>query len=182
MLELLRRQWWLVVLRGAVAVLFGILAVAWPGITVLALAVLWGAYVLVDGIAAAVIGLTGGPIPGADRWAHVLLGALGVLTGALALVWPEITVLVLLLLIAAWSIVAGVLQVAAAIRLRKVIDNEWLLALTGVIALALGVLLIVQPAEGALALVVAIGIFAAVWGMALIVLGFRLRSFGRSFG
>jgi uncharacterized membrane protein HdeD (DUF308 family) len=174
MLELLARRWQLVVLRGVVAVLFGVVAIAWPGITVLSLALLFGAYTLLDGISALTMGFGHGT--GSDRMYMVLLGILGVVAGLISLIWPQITVIVLLVIIAVWAIVAGVTQIAAAIRLRKVIRNEWFLALTGAVALVLGVLLIVQPAEGAIALVVAIATFALAWGIVLIVLGLRLRT------
>lgn len=173
MLELLSRRWWLIVLRGVVAVVFGLLAVAWPEITVLALALLWGVYVLADGISAAMIGFAGA---GQERAIHLGIGVLGVLTGVLALVWPGITALVLLVVIAVWAIVAGVMQIAAAVRLRKVIQREWFLAVSGAVSLVLGLLLIVQPAEGAIALVIAIATFVIAWGVVLIVLGFRLRA------
>lgn len=159
-------------LRGVVAVLFGILAIAWPGITVLALALLFGVYTLLDGITSIVMGIG----QGTDRVYLITLGVLGVVAGVIALVWPRITVVVLLVVIAVWAIFAGIMQIAAAIRLRKVIRNEWFLALSGVVALVLGLLLIVQPAEGAIALVIAIATFAVVWGLTLVVLGFRLRT------
>jgi uncharacterized membrane protein HdeD (DUF308 family) len=172
MLELLARRWQLVVLRGVVAVLFGIVAIIWPEITVLSLALLFGAYTLIDGITALVMGIG----QGTDRIYLIMLGVLGIAAGLISLIWPQITVIVLLVVIAVWAIVAGVTQIAAAIRLRKVIRNEWFLALSGVIALVLGLLLIVQPTEGAIALVIAIATFALVWGITLIVLGFRLRT------
>ena len=175
MLELLSRRWHLVVLRGVVAVLFGITAIAWPEITVLVLALLWGVYTLLDGVASVAMGMG----RGTDRMYMVLLGVLGIAIGVGALVWPEITVIVLLVMIAAWAIVAGVVQIAAAVRLRKVIKGEWFLATSGAFTLVLGLLLIVQPAEGAIALVVAIATFALAWGLVLIVLGFRLRLLGR---
>jgi uncharacterized membrane protein HdeD (DUF308 family) len=170
-LELLSRRWHLVVLRGVVAILFGVVAIAWPEITVLALALLWGVYMLLDGVSSIAMAMG----QGSDRMYLILLGVLGIASGALALMWPRITVIVLLVLIAAWAIVAGVVQIAAAIRLRKLIRNEWFLALTGAVALILGLLLIVQPAEGAIALLVAIATFAIAWGVVLVVLGFRLR-------
>lgn len=154
--------------------LFGVFAIAWPGITVLTLALLFGAYTLLDGISALTMGFGQGA--GTDKVYLIGLGVLGVIAGLVALIWPQITVIVLLVIIAVWAIIAGVMQIAAAIRLRKVIRNEWFLALSGVVALVLGVLLIVQPAEGAIALVIAIATFALVWGIVLIVLGFRLRA------
>lgn len=147
----------------------------WPEITVLSLALLFGAYTLLDGVTALMMGLG----RGTDRGYLIALGVLGIGAGLVALVWPQITVIVLLVVIAVWAIIAGVMQIAAAIRLRKVIRNEWFLALSGVVALVLGLLLIVQPAEGAIALLVAIATFALVWGVVLIVLGFRLRVLAR---
>lgn len=171
MLELLSRRWHLVVLRGVVAILFGVVAIAWPEITVLALALLWGAYMLMDGIASIAMAMG----QGTDRMYIILLGILGIAAGIASFVWPQITVVVLLVLIAVWAIVAGVVQIAAAIRLRKVIRNEWFMVITGAVTLILGLLLIVQPAEGALALLVAIAFFAIAWGLVLVVLGLRLR-------
>jgi uncharacterized membrane protein HdeD (DUF308 family) len=175
-LELLARRWHLVVLRGAVAVLFGLLAVVWPEITVLSLALLFGVYTLLDGVTSIVMGIG----RGTDRVYLITLGILGVLAGVLALVWPRITVIVLLVIIAMWAILAGLAQIAAAVRLRKVIHNEWFLAVSGIVALVLGLLLIVQPAEGAIALVIAIATFAIAWGFVLVVLGFRLRALART--
>lgn len=159
-------------LRGVVAILFGIIAIVWPGLTVLALALLFGVYTLVDGITSIIMGIG----QGTDRFYLIAIGLLGVVAGVVSLVWPEITVIVLLVVIAVWAIFTGITQIAAAIRLRKVIRNEWFLALSGIIALVLGVLLIVQPAEGAIALVIAIATFAVVWGVTLVVFGFRLRT------
>jgi len=165
------RRWHLVVLRGVVAILFGVIAIVWPQITVLALALLWGTYMLLDGIASIAMGMG----RGADRMYMIILGVLGIAAGIATYLWPAITVVVLLVLIAAWAIVAGVVQIAAAIRLRKVIRNEWFLVISGVVTLVLGLLLIVQPAEGAIALLVTIATFAIAWGVVLVVLGFRLR-------
>ncbi len=158
--------------------MFGLGAIVWPGITVLALALLFGAYTLVDGITALAMGFGRGV--GSDRVYMITLGVLGVIAGLIALIWPQITVIVLLVVIAVWAIVAGVTQIAAAIRLRKVIQNEWFLALSGAVAVILGILLIVQPGAGAIALVVAIATFALVWGIVLIVLGFRLRQLAKA--
>ena len=178
MLELLSRRWQLIVLRGVVAVLFGLVAIVWPAITVLSLALLFGAYTLLDGIASLTMGFGRGT--GSDRVYMITLGVLGVIAGLIALIWPQITVIVLLVVIAVWAIVAGLTQIAAAIRLRKVIQNEWFLALSGAVAVILGILLIVQPGAGAIALVVAIATFALVWGIVLIVLGFRLRQLAKA--
>lgn len=176
-LELLSRAWLLVVVRGVLAIIFGLLAIVWPGITLLVLALMFGIYTLVDGIASVAMGVGRGE----DRVYPIVIGVLGIIAGVVTLVWPHITVIVLLLVIAIWAIVVGVTEIASAVRLRKKIDNEWFLALSGVLALVLGLLLVVQPAVGAIALVTAIATFAVVWGLTLVVLGFRLRILRRQF-
>lgn len=176
MLELLARRWWLVVLRGALAIVFGFMAIVWPGITVLALVLLWGAYALVDGITSVMLAVSDRTAPNEHRLTYGLLGLLGIVAGVVTFVWPAITALALLVIIAVWAIVAGLVQIAAAIRLRKAISNEWFLWLSGAVCVVLGVLLIVQPTEGAIGLIVAIATFAIVWGVALVLFGLRLRT------
>jgi uncharacterized membrane protein HdeD (DUF308 family) len=180
MLELLVRRWWMIALRGLLAVVFGLLTIAWPGITVLALVLLWGVYTLVDGVTAVIMGVTNRSAPTDHRVIHGLLGLLGIAAGLITFLWPQITAVALLVIIAAWALVAGALQIAAAIRLRKQISNEWFLGLSGAVCVVLGVLLIVQPAEGAIGLVIAIATFAIVWGVSLILFGLRLRRLGRT--
>lgn len=180
MLELLARHWWMIALRGALAVVFGFMAIVWPGITVLALVLLWGAYTLIDGLASVGLALSDRSAPAEHRWMYGLLGLLGIAIGVITFVWPAATAVVLLLIIAFWAILAGVLQIVAAIRMRKVITNEWFLGLTGAVCVVLGILLIVQPLEGAIGLVIAIATFAIVWGVSLILFGLRLRTIGKS--
>lgn len=179
MIELMSRQWWVLALRGAIAVLFGVMAIAWPGITVLALVMLWGIYAVIDGITGLSMAFTARRVPDPQRWLYALLGVAGLVAGLIAIFWPEITALVLLVIIASWAVIAGVLQLIAAFRLRKEITGEWFLALSGAVCIVLGVLLFTQPATGAIALVVAIATFALVWGVSLILLGFRLRKVGK---
>ena len=181
MRELLARNWGLIVFRGVLGVIFGIIAVFWPGITVIALAILWGAYVLVDGLTALAFGIGGGGgVSGSGRWIMVLTGIAGVAAGIIAFVWPGKTAIVLLFVIAIWAVVVGIFQLIAAWRLRKEIQGEWLLAFTGLVSILLGVLLFLQPGSGAVALVFTIGIFAIVWGITAIVLGVRLRGIAKS--
>lgn len=176
MLADLARNWWVLVLRGVIGVLFGLAAFFWPGITLLALVLLWGAYALLDGIFALVAA-----VKKTDRqtptWALVLEGIAGILAAVLAVVWPGITALVLVYLIAAWAIVTGILEIVAAIRLRREIPGEWLLGLSGVLSLLFGLYVAVFPGAGALAIVWIIGAYAIVFGILLIALGFRLRGF-----
>ena len=178
LLHTLAKNWWLLLLRGICAIMFGILTFVWPGITLLTLVLLYGAYALADGVlslAEAVMG--GAPAP---RWWLALVGLLGIAVGILTFAWPGITALVLLLFIAGWAIATGVLQIVGAIRLRKEIDNEWLLIASGVVSVIFGLILVVQPGTGALALLYVIGIYAILYGILLVWLSLRLRGHATS--
>jgi uncharacterized membrane protein HdeD (DUF308 family) len=182
MLETLTRYWWIVALRGAAAVLFGLMALVWPGITLFALVLLFGAYAVVDGgfTLVAALGRQGQvEATGGSRALLIAQGIAGILIGVLAFVWPGITALALLWVIAAWAVVTGVLEIAAAVRLRRELRREWLLALSGTLSVLFGILLVGWPAAGALTLVVLIGVAAIVFGAALLALGLRLRRKGR---
>lgn len=175
MIATLSRNWWVLAIRGVAAILFGIAAFLWPGITLTVLVLLFGAYVLVDGIFAVVAGIS--VRKEQERWwMMVLEGVAGIIIGVLTFLYPSITALVLLYFIAAWAIVTGAFEIAAAIRLRREIEGEWLLALAGIASLIFGVLLVIMPGPGALALIWLIGAYAIVFGVLMLVLAFRLRS------
>ncbi len=179
MVIVLARNWWALALRGLFAVLLGIMAFAWPGITLGALVLLYGAFVLADGIFAIVAALVG-RTQSMPWWALLLEGVTGIAVGLLTFFWPGITALVLLYLIASWALVTGAFEIAAAIRLRKEVHGEWLLALSGVLSILFGLALVVNPGAGALAVIWLIGAYAIASGVLLIVLGFKLRSWLRS--
>lgn len=170
------QRWWLFTVRGVFAVLFGVAALVWPGLTLLALIILWGAYAFFDGAMTLYLTLTHKEWPA--RWALGLIGALGLVTGLIALFWPGITATALLLLIAVWAIVTGVLQIVDGIRLRKVMTNEWFYVVTGALTALLGVVLVLNPAAGAMAFVITIGVFAILWGVVLVLFSLRLRQLG----
>ena len=173
MLHALARNWWLILLRGLFAILFGLLAFIWPGITLLTLALLYGIFALIEGalaLAAAIMG--GAPAP---RWWLAVSGLLGIAVGILTIIMPGMTAFILVLFVAAWAIVSGIMQIVGAIRLRKEIDNEWILVAIGAISFAFGVLIALQPMLGALSLVFVIGAYAIIYGIALVALAFRLR-------
>ena len=173
MLHALCRNWWLLLLRGIAAIAFGVLTFAWPGITLLTLVLFYGAFALVDGVLALAAAIMGGaPAP---RWWLAIVGLLGIAVGILTFAWPGVTALVLLLFIAGWAIATGVLQIVGAIRLRKEIDNEWLLIAGGVLSMLFGLVLVTQPGTGALALIYVIGIYAVLYGIILVMFSLRLR-------
>lgn len=170
----LTRYWWILALRGVIAIIFGILAFALPGMTLLTLVFLFGIYALVNGILALAHALAAPK--GYPRFGAMLFsGLVSIAVGVLAFIWPGITALSLVLLIAAWAIVSGIFEIAAAIRLRRVIHHEWLLVLGGTLSLVLGVAILLQPSAGALALLWWIGGFAIVFGVLLVALAFRVR-------
>ena len=171
----LTRTWWLVALRGLAAIAFGLIALFMPGITLLALVLLFGAYAMVDGAFKVVSGLRKRPDgSGGDGWT-VLAGILGILAGVVTVVWPGITALVLLVLIASWAIVTGAFEIVAAYRLRQQIEGEAMLALGGVLSIAFGVLALLMPGAGALAVVWLIGAYAVATGIILLTAAYRLN-------
>ena len=149
------------------------LAFAWPGVTLVTLVVLYGAFALADGVLAVAAAITGGSA--APRWWLAIVGLAGIAAGLLTFLWPGVTALVLLVFIAIWAIVTGVLQIVGAIQLRKEIDNEWLLIVGGVLSVLFGLAVLVRPGAGALALIFVIGAFAIAYGIILVAFAFRLR-------
>lgn len=177
-LETLTPRWWVPVVRGLAAVIFGILAFVAPAISLLALVVVWGVYALVDGAFNLVLAVKAGRA--GQRWGWFIFeGLISIGAGVVTFAYPGITALVLLLVIAAWAVVTGILEIAAAIELRRVMKGEWLLALSGVLSVLLGVLLFANPGAGALAVVWLIGLYAILFGVLLIGLGVQLHRWGR---
>ena len=170
----LARAWHWIVLRGVFALLFGIFAFIWPGITLAALVLVWGAYAIADGVMALIAACTMHE-EGKPMASLIIVGILGIAAGVVTFLWPGMTALVLLLFIASWAVLMGIFEIAAAIRLRKHIENEWLLALSGLVSIIFGVLLFLQPGAGALAVIWLIGSFAIFFGILLIALGIRLK-------
>jgi uncharacterized membrane protein HdeD (DUF308 family) len=173
MLHALAQHWWLTLLRGVCAILFGVLAFVWPGVTLFTLVILYGAFALADGVLAIAAAIMGGaPAP---RWWLAIVGLAGIGAGVLTFLWPGVTALVLLVFIAVWAIVIGVMQVYGAIRLRREIDNEWWLVAGGILSVVFGVLMLAWPGAGALALIFVIGAYAIAEGILLVGLALRLR-------
>jgi uncharacterized membrane protein HdeD (DUF308 family) len=170
----LRDNWGWVVLRGVAAILFGVLAFAWPGATLLTLAIFWGAYALVDGVLAIVAGFR---IRDRDKpvWPMVLIGIAGIVAGVATIAWPGLTASLLLLFIAFWAIFMGAFQIVTAIRIRHEIDNEWMLILSGALTLLFGVAMVAMPGLAAVVIVWTLGAYAVAFGVLLVVLGFKLK-------
>ncbi len=172
----LARNWWSLVIRGLAGIAFGVITFLWPGITLAALVFLFAAYALIDGVMSIV-----GAVRAAERherWgALVLEGLAGLAACALTVLWPTITVLALVIVIGAWAIVTGVLEIAAAIRLRQYISGEWLLALAGAASVIFGFLILFMPIAGALVVALWVGAYAFIFGIIEVVLGIRLRGF-----
>lgn len=178
MLVMLARNWWVFLLRGLVAVIFGVLAIVWPEITLLTLIALFGVYALVDGIFAIVAGISS--YGEHERWWAILLAGLaGILFGGLTLFWPRVTATVLVYFIAAWAVVTGIFTVLGAIQLRRVIRGEGWLILSGILSIVFGIFLFVYPGASALGMVLLIGAYAIVFGIIEIILAFRLRRLGK---
>jgi uncharacterized membrane protein HdeD (DUF308 family) len=175
MLQAIARKWWVILLRGLGAIALGILVIGWPGVTLLTLVILWGLFALVDGIAGIMLGIRG-EADGTMWWTMMLLGVIGVGAAITAFIWPGMTAVILLWIIAWTAILRGVFEIAAAIRLRKHIDNEWLLAISGLLSVVAGFLVLRNPAAGALAITFIIGAYMIALGIVGVVLSLRVKA------
>src|SRR5437867_12180364 len=175
LIETLKRHWWVPVIRGIAAIVFGVIAFVYPGLTVAVLVLLFGAWVLVDGIFR-VIGAIGHRSSDEEWGFDLIIGILGIIIGFLTFHAPAITALALIIYIAAWALMIGATEIAVAIKLRREIKGEWFLILMGLLSIVFAIMLLWNPLPGALALVWLIGSYAIVFGILGIILGFRLRS------
>ena len=175
MRRLYGKFWWSFLVRGILAVLFGTAAIVVPGITLGSMAILLAFFLIADGIFSFIASLKG-RVPGSG-WGYLLVeGIIGIAVGLLTLLRPGVTVLAIVLIIAFWAVLTGILELLAAIRLRNEIKGEWLLGLGGVVSILLGLLFFANPGIGAIAMTWMIGVYALVFGISLIFLGFRLRN------
>jgi uncharacterized membrane protein HdeD (DUF308 family) len=166
-------NWWMLALRGLLSIAFGALAFLWPAFGLLVIAYLFGIYATLDGVLAVVAALTG---KSQERpwWSLILEGVFGVSAGVLTFIWPEVTLLVILAMIAFWAVATGVFQIVAAIRLRDEIEGEWLLGLGGVLSICFGLAMIVVPDFGLWAIAFMVAVFSLVSGALMLVLAFRM--------
>jgi uncharacterized membrane protein HdeD (DUF308 family) len=178
MLTILSKNWWLLALRGVFAILFGVLTILFPGIALSTLIILFAVYAIADGLVA-----VWSAIQHRDQeqwWVHLLEGLVSVLAGIGAVAFPGLTALTLLYLIAAWAIITGIFEILAAIRLRKEIEGEFWMGLSGLLSILFGVFLFVSPGAGALSVLTIIAIYAIAFGLFLIMLAFRVRGMSGS--
>jgi len=180
MAQTLTQNWWLIALRGVVAIFFGFAAFVWPGLTLEVLVFLFGAYALIDGAFALAAGIAGSGASGEVRWLLALGGIAGIIVGVLTFFYPNVTATTLVYLIGVWAIIVGIFEVAAAIELRRVITDEWLYIISGILSIVFGVLVFIYPQASALSIVWLIALYALIYGVTLVALGFRMRSLGES--
>ncbi len=162
-------------IRGLLSIILGIAAIFWPGVTLSVLVLLFGAYVFLDGVVNIVLALSASRESGRVDWMQALLGVVGIAAGVVAFFVPNLTLLVLVMFIAAWSITRGVLEIYTAIRLRRVIHDEWIIGVSGALSIVFGILVFAFPAAGALTIAWLLGIFLLATGLVLLFLGVRLR-------
>ena len=175
MLGLVSRDWWVFAIRGVAAIVFGILAFIWPETTLAVLVFLFGAYVLVDGVALLIALARGDALARRHAWAVGIMGVLGIVAGVITFAWPGLTALSLLYIVAFWAIAMGTFQVIAAIALRRELEGELWMALGGLASIVFGALLVAFPGAGLISLVWLVGIWAVVFGVSSLVLACRLR-------
>jgi uncharacterized membrane protein HdeD (DUF308 family) len=171
----LTRSWWLMLLRGIASILFGITAFVWPGLTVLALTLLYGAFAMADGILSLGAAFTRSGDRSIPTWWLVVIGLLGIAAGTVAFLWPGLTAFALVIMIGAWAVAIGIMEIIGAVWLRHEIEDEWLLIAAGILSVLFGVAVLLKPGAGALALAWAIGAFALLSGVLLVAFALRLR-------
>jgi uncharacterized membrane protein HdeD (DUF308 family) len=175
MIETLKRHWWVPVIRGIAAIVFGVVAFVYPGITIATLVLFFGAWVLIDGIFR-VVGAIGHRASDPDWGWHIVIGLVGIIVGLLTFHAPRITALALIIYIAAWALMVGVTEIAFAIKLRREIKGEWFLILMGLASIVFAILLLWNPVAGAAAVIWLIAWYAVVLGILAIFFGFRLKT------
>jgi uncharacterized membrane protein HdeD (DUF308 family) len=174
MLRTMCGRWWVLLLRGLCAIGLGIMAIVWPGVTLVSMVFAFGIFAVIDGVLAIILGFKGEE-DGTVWWTLVVMGVLAVLAGVIAFVQPGIALAMFLALVAAYAIVRGIFEIIAAIRLRKEIDDEWLLAISGIASLVFGGLILYRPQEGLIAIAILLGAFLLAIGVLAVALSLRLR-------
>ena len=177
--QVILRNWWMLALRGLLAIIFGLIALFFPGIALFAFIFVFAAYAIIDGIVAVIVAVR--ERGSLSRWGWVLFeGILSILAGILAFAYPGITALVLLYIVAVWAIVTGIMEIVAAFVLREYVSREWALALAGILSIVFGIILFVRPGVGLLSILWLVGIYGIVFGVLFIIRAFQLRSWASS--
>jgi uncharacterized membrane protein HdeD (DUF308 family) len=180
MIDVLARNWWAIAVRGVIGVIFGIAAFVWPLHTMAFLVALFGAYMLIDGVFAAVAAVNAAKAH--ERWLPLLVeGVLGVIMGLVTLFLPGVAIVALVYVIAAWAILSGAMSIYGAIRLRNTVSGEWIMLLSGAVSLIWGVMLAIMPGAGAIAFLWFVGSYSIIFGILLIALALKLRGMGSHF-
>jgi len=177
--QTIRRNWWLLALRGVLAIIIGLIALFYPGIALRAFIIVFGVYAIIDGIAAVFISIQERGI--LSRWGWVLFeGIISILAGIVAFVYPGITALALLFVVAIYAILTGIMEIVAAFVIRGFAAQEWALGIAGVLSIIFGVILFIHPGAGLLAILWLVGIYAIIFGILFIVRAFQMRSLASS--
>ena len=181
MLELVARSWWVYIVRGVLALVFGLFAYLNPAITMKILLIFFGIFIFIEGLLAIVGSIAGRKY--SDIWWLVLLeGIAGVIIGVITFTRPAVTGMVLIVFVALWAIWSGLFRIITAIRLRKELDSEWLLIFGGIISILFGVMLFAHPGAGIVAIAWLIGFFASMSGILMITFGIKARKFQKEAG
>ncbi len=176
MLRSFSTYWWIILIRGILAIILGVVALVWTQALTLAIIFIFGAYAFVDGTLAVISGVNH-RMTNPNWWLTLLEGLAGITAGLVAFLLPTYAIVVALYLIAAWAIITGLLEIVTAIQLRAEVTNEWAMALTGLISIVLGIILVLYPATGATAVVYVLGLYALIFGTLMVYLAFRVRRF-----
>ncbi|QGZ53460.1 HdeD family acid-resistance protein [Paraburkholderia acidiphila] len=168
----LSAHWGWLIARGIAAIVFGVLAFSLPGLTVLTLAIVWGAYAIVDGAFALIYGARGG---GTRRWTYVIIGLIGVIAGLVAFFWPGETAIVLVMIIGVWAFFTGIFEIVYAIQYRHAIAHPWAVGISGLLSATVGFFFAMFPGAGALSLIWVIAAYAVLYGLLMIIAALQLR-------
>jgi uncharacterized membrane protein HdeD (DUF308 family) len=172
------KRWWVLLLRGIAAVALGICAIVWPALTITTLILCFGIFSIIDGIGAIVLGFRG-EADGTVWWTMVILGLLATAAGVVVLAWPALGLAALVTIVAISALLRGAFEIYAAIVLRKEIDDEWILGLSGALSALFGVLILYHPTAGVLAITLLIGAYMIAVGAFAIALALRLKMLGQ---
>jgi uncharacterized membrane protein HdeD (DUF308 family) len=177
--QVVLQNWWMLALRGGLAIIFGLIALFFPGIALLAFIAVFAAYAIIDGIVAVVVAIR--ERGSLSRWGWVLVeGILSIFAGIFALFYPRETALILLYIVAAWAILTGIMEIVSAVTLREYLSQEWALIIAGVLSIVFGIILFARPGVGLLSILWLVGVYSIIFGVLFIVRAFQLRSWASS--